>query len=255
MILLITNDDGIDAAGLAALRRAVPDGCRTVVVAPASAVSECGHRVTTKLPLKVERLGDDRFAVHGTPADCVRIGVRALLDRPPDAVLSGINAGGNLGADIYISGTVAAAREGAFLGVPSMAVSHYCRSGLPIDWEWACRQTATVIGQFLAAPSLPGEYWNVNLPHLLRSDHPEPPGIRFCSPCIRPLPVGYCQTADGHYSYCGVYSERDRIPGSDVDHCFGGNISISRLRLAHGSPTQEEASVLKLRTPDLEEFG
>ncbi|HUF61358.1 MAG TPA: 5'/3'-nucleotidase SurE [Verrucomicrobiales bacterium] len=242
MIFLITNDDGIGATGLDALCRALPGANRTVVVAPAAAVSECGHRVTTKDPLRVDRLGADRFAVHGTPADCVRIAVRALLERPPDAVLSGINEGGNLGADIYISGTVAAAREAAFLGLPSMAVSHYRKHGLSIDWEWACRQTATVIAQFLAAPPVPGEYWNVNLPHLDPSDDPEPAGIRFCPPCTRPLPVGYCQNADGHYAYSGVYSARDRIPGSDVDHCFSGHISISRLRLEHHWPTAETAS-------------
>ena len=113
MRILLTNDDGIDAPGLAALRDAAAVlGGDLVVVAPAECHSGCGHRVTTDRAIRVEELARGRFRVGGTPADCVRIAVAQLV---PDAalVLSGINAGGNLGADVHHSGTVAAAREAA----------------------------------------------------------------------------------------------------------------------------------------------
>ena len=111
---LLTNDDGIDAPGLAALERCarlIPDA-RVSVIAPVREHSMCGHRLTTHSPLRVERRGDDRWAVDGTPADCVRLALFALGIRP-DWVLSGVNAGGNLGQDIHVSGTCAAARTTA----------------------------------------------------------------------------------------------------------------------------------------------
>src|SRR5262245_36371129 len=104
MKLLLTNDDGIDAPGLGALLAAAAGVGEPVVVAPLDAHSGCSHRVTTHGPIRVERRGPGRFAVAGTPADCVRVG---LHDLAPDAgwVLAGINAGGNLGADVWHSGT------------------------------------------------------------------------------------------------------------------------------------------------------
>src|SRR4051794_10274275 len=109
MKFVLTNDDGIDAPGLAALLAATTRLAQSerVVVAPSEAQSGCSHRVTTDTPLIVESRGDGQFAVRGTPADCVRV---ALLRAAPDTewILSGVNAGGNLGADVYLSGTVAA---------------------------------------------------------------------------------------------------------------------------------------------------
>src|SRR4051794_39363931 len=107
MRLLLTNDDGIAAPGLLALESAVRHlGAEFVVVAPASVCSGCGHRVTTDGTIRVEERTPGRFAVEGTPADCVRLALHALATGV-DWVLSGINAGGNLGADVYHSGTVA----------------------------------------------------------------------------------------------------------------------------------------------------
>jgi 5'-nucleotidase len=112
-----------------------------------------------------------------------------------------------------------------------MAISHYRKRDLSFDWDWAARQTAALIEQFLSASRAPQEYWNVNLPHFHPDEAPTAAEIRFCPPCIRPLPVNFRQEKNGHYAYCGVYSERDRIPGSDVDHCFSGRISVSKLRI------------------------
>src|SRR4051794_34816796 len=111
MILMLTNDDGIEAPGLSALEAAAEGvGERRIVVAPAGPQSGCGHAVTTHRPIRVDRRGESAFAVEGTPADCVRLAIHHL-DPGVDWVLSGINSGGNLGADVYHSGTVAAVRE------------------------------------------------------------------------------------------------------------------------------------------------
>jgi len=131
VIILLCNDDGIEAEGLGALRRAAirsfpgPRFLRWLLAGPMSMV---GHRVTTHEPLAVERHGEWNWAVQGTPADCIRVALAHLLDAKPDWVLSGINHGGNLGQDIYISGTVAAAREAAYHGIPA-AFSHSSEAG------------------------------------------------------------------------------------------------------------------------------
>src|SRR5262249_57858395 len=123
MKLLLTNDDGVFAPGLEALAEAAAELGEVLVVAPASHLSGCGHRVTTHGPIRVEQVAPGRVAVDGTPGDCVRV---ALHDLMPDAdwVLSGINHGGNLGADVHHSGTVAAAREAVLHGRPAIALSH-----------------------------------------------------------------------------------------------------------------------------------
>src|SRR4051812_38417238 len=124
MKLLLTNDDGIDADGLQALCDAARPLGEPVVAAPALPQSGVSHAVTTGTAFRVEPRGPGRFAVAGTPADCVRVGLHRLA---PDAawVLSGVNHGGNLGADVYYSGTVAAVREAVLHGWPGVAFSHY----------------------------------------------------------------------------------------------------------------------------------
>src|SRR2546421_8158247 len=120
MKLLLTNDDGIDALGLAALAEVAAAHGTLTWVAPHAHLSGCGHRVTTSEPIKLMNKGVQRWAIDGTPADCVRV---ALAKLAPDVawVLSGMNHGGNLGADVYISGTVAAVREAALHGRRAIA--------------------------------------------------------------------------------------------------------------------------------------
>lgn len=247
MNILLTNDDGIDAPGIAALeaacRRALPDACRLVVVAPKDPHSGCGHRVTTDRPLVLEPVGPDRFHVDGTPADCVRLALHAIFPEgapPLDWVFSGINAGGNLGVDVHHSGTVAAAREATLHGIRSLAASHYHRREAPIDWErasrWMAEILAAVVGREGAAgeplglsqPLGGGEFWNVNFPHPL--EPVEFPAIIECEIDPSPLPIGYEQADDG-WRYRSRYHERPRLPGSDVDTCFSGRIAISRGRV------------------------
>jgi 5'-nucleotidase len=225
---LLTNDDGIDASGLAALERAIAPLGTLHVVAPAREHSMCGHRVTTREPIRVETVGERRWAVEGTPADCVRIGLHALGLRP-DWVLSGVNAGGNLGQDIVISGTVAAAREAAYHGLPALALSHYLIRDLEVDWDrvslWATELFRRCAGETLAD----GEFWNLNLPHLPPGDLPLPEVVP-CPPARSPLGVSYEASPEGH-RYTASYAGRAQDPGSDVQICFGGRVSVSRLRL------------------------
>jgi 5'-nucleotidase len=143
-------------------------------------------------------------------------------------VLSGINHGGNLGADVHHSGTVAAVREAALHGIPGIAVSQYHKRGMEIDWPRAVRWIKPIVADLLRRPHQAGAYWNINLPHL-PLEAPDP-AVVFCPLDTSPLPIRYRQE-DGLWHYCGNYHERPRQPGSDVDVCFGGAIAVSLLRL------------------------
>jgi 5'-nucleotidase len=121
--ILISNDDGVHAPGLAALESALGRVGTVFVVAPDRERSAVGHALTLHRPLSVEALGPRRFSVNGTPTDCVNLAILGLMASRPDLVVSGVNAGSNLGDDVTYSGTVSAAMEGALLGVPAMAVS------------------------------------------------------------------------------------------------------------------------------------
>ena len=226
MTLVLTNDDGIDAPGIRSLLKAV-DGKKVIVAAPKDHLSGCSHQVTTTRPIHVQRRSDNEYAIAGTPADCTRIAVTHICHNVK-YVLSGINAGGNMGADVYISGTVAAVREAAFHGISGIAISHYRKGKRNVDWYVAARWTAGVLADLLNRPPEPGTYWNVNLPHLLPGD-PDPEVV-FCQPCTQPLPVNYRIEGDNFY-YVGDYAQRDRTKGSDVDVCFSGKIAVTLLRL------------------------
>src|SRR5215813_3382691 len=121
--LLVTNDDGVHAAGLAALATALDELGDVYVMAPEREQSACGHALTLHRPLRVDQLGERRFAVNGTPSDCVNLALLGFLPERPVLIVSGINHGSNLGDDVTYSGTVSAAMEGTLLGVPSIAVS------------------------------------------------------------------------------------------------------------------------------------
>jgi len=225
MTLILTNDDGIDAPGIRSLLKAI-DG-KGIIVAPQLEWSGWGHRVTTTKPIQVQRRSDTEYVIAGTPADCTRLALSHLC---PEAswVLSGINAGGNMGVDVYISGTVAAVREAAMLGIPGIAVSHWIRRPLIVDWNVAARCTAKVLADLLTRPIEPGTFWNVNLPHL-EPGSPDPEVV-FCQPCTQPLPVNYRVEGDNYY-YVGEYGKRKRTPGTDVDVCFSGCIAVTQLRV------------------------
>ena len=226
MTLILTNDDGIDAPGIEALVQAVL-GHDIIIAAPSDHQSGCGHQVTTTRPITLYRLSEHEYAIGGTPADCTRIALTHICPKPK-FVLSGINAGGNLGVDAYISGTIAAVREAAMHGIPGIAISQYRKGKLDFDWKMATELTKQVLADLLNRPLEPETFWNVNLPYLLPTE-PEPE-IIFCQPCTKPLPVDYRIEGDQFY-YVGNYSQRSRTDGSDVDVCFSGNIAVTQLKL------------------------
>jgi 5'-nucleotidase len=222
--LLLTNDDGIDAAGLVALRAAAAAIGMPLIVAPERCHSGGGHQVTTHEPIRVSRYSKDSFVTDGTPADCVRVALNRLASAT-DWVLAGINHGGNLGADLYMSGTAAAVREGVLHGKPGVAVSHYHRKGVdPLDWERAARWLTPILGDLINRSWQPGTFWNVNLPHLAAGS--ADPEIIVCPIDPSPLPVSY-QSQGQLLKYNGNYHERPRQLGTDVDVCFSGRISVS----------------------------
>jgi len=226
--LLLTNDDGIDAPGLLALHAAAQAFGEPVIVAPAGPQSGASHAVTWEAAVRLEQRAADRFAVFGTPADCSRLG---LLRIAPDAkwVLSGINNGGNLGADIHYSGTVAAVREAVLHGWPGIAFSHYVREGADLDWPRATRWITPILADLLMRPVEPGLFYNVNLPHLA-ADAADP-DVVFCPLDPHPLPLSYRHEEGDRHFYDGIYHSRARTAGADVDVCFGGRIAITTIRL------------------------
>lgn len=237
MHFLLTNDDGIEAPGLASLAAAIRQipGTTLTVVAPDREYSQCGHRVTTHEPLLVQRREEGVFAVAGTPADCVRVALFGL-GLKPDYVVSGVNAGGNMGQDVVISGTVAGAREAAYHGIPAVALSHYLVRGLALDWERTSRWAAEVLQDLIRENHEDGTYWNVNFPHLPPGGAPLPDRrrTRLSRP---PLPVVYEPLQPGpsewQLKYTGRYADRPAPEGSDVSVCFGGLVSMTRLSLHH----------------------
>ena len=228
MKFLLTNDDGIDAPGLEALARAARQLGDAVTVAPAGPQSGVSHAVTWRQGVRIEPRGEHRFAIHGTPADCTRLGLLHLI---PNAewILSGINHGSNLGADMHYSGTVAAVREAVLHGWPGIAVSHFRKGGTEFDWTRAAKWLLPILADLIARPVEPGLFYNVNLPHLTSAD-PDPE-IVWCPLDPNPLPLNYTHEEGTGLYFAGDYTSRDRTPGADVDVCFGGRIAVTSVRL------------------------
>jgi 5'-nucleotidase len=229
MTFLITNDDGIDAPGIRTLHKALSQltSDRSVIVAPKRHQTGCSHHINIRTTIPVEWRSDDEVSVDSTPADCVRLGVNYLYD-DIHFVVSGINAGCNMGTDIYPSGTIAAAREATIRQTPAIALSHFQRTGWDLDWERAMPWAVKVLDKLFAQPTEPGMFWSVNFPHLAPED-PEPE-IVFCSRCTRPLLTEFVEQ-DGGYLYVGDDINRKGDPGTDVDVCLSGNIAIVQCRL------------------------
>ncbi|MFQ6607292.1 MAG: 5'/3'-nucleotidase SurE [Fidelibacterota bacterium] len=171
-LILVTNDDGISSEGIAALREAVSDLGQVVVVAPETEKSAVGHAITISDPIRIRELpeedGINGFAIGGTPADCVKLAVRALLLRKPDLILSGINHGANVGMSILYSGTVSAATEGVILGVPSIAIS--LDSWISHEFEYAGEIAEQFARMVLKNGLPPGVALNINVPALSESE-------------------------------------------------------------------------------------
>lgn len=229
MQYLLTNDDGMDAPGLAALEQAlylaVGESTSKMTVAPHEGYSGCGHLVNYREPLRVQKLTERRYRLFGAPADCTRIGL-CNLATDTEWVLAGINQGANLGVDIWMSGTVSAVREAGWLGVPGIAISQYFKADVPINWKESATAAARVLKLLLSRPE-GRSFWNVNLPAV------EVPAaeleIKYTFVEPEHMIVRYDEQPDGSYRFTGDYRNRPRTPGSDVDVCFGGAISITEI--------------------------
>lgn len=164
-LILITNDDGHEAPGIAALEKILDPLGRVVMVAPDREQSGAGHALTLDSPLRVRNLGPDRYAVNGTPTDCIHLGVDSLTDGViPDLVVSGINRGLNIGDDVTYSGTVAGALEGTLLHIPALAVSSGRFEDQKIDYNQAGGFIRELCSRVLKRGLPDGVFLNVNIP-------------------------------------------------------------------------------------------
>lgn len=240
MHFLITNDDGYDAPGLAALHRALSALGRVTVAAPAVCHSSRGHAVDTKSDIRIERkvhpdMG--RIAVvHASPADCVRVGLSHLIDEPVDAVVAGLNPGANLGVDLFYSGTAAAAREASIMGLPAFALSRYVNADCPIDWPVLSRCAERVMRTLLVDQFRlpPGVFWNVNFPACPGDSYPD--AISFVPHSTLGHEILYeTLSRDGETEvvrYSGSYQRRQRSPTCDVGRLFASHLTATPVGLA-----------------------
>lgn len=163
--VLLTNDDGVHAPGLQALRNIAATLAREVwVVAPEHDQSGTSHAISLHAPLRVRQQGPRCYAITGTPGDCVVLGARHLMAEPPDLVLAGVNRGANLGIETVFSGTVGAAMTGLLLGLRAMALSQAYTDGHPVRWETAATHAPGVIRRLLAVPWAGQSCLNLNFP-------------------------------------------------------------------------------------------
>lgn len=164
MKILVSNDDGYLATGIVVLTKALAQIADVVVVAPDRNRSAASNSLTLELPLRVSEFGENRYKVDGTPSDCVHLALTGFLDYEPDLVVSGINHGANLGDDVIYSGTVAAAMEGRFLGLPTIAVSLVGRNLQ--HFETAAQVVCELVQKIEGAPLASDIVLNLNVPDI-----------------------------------------------------------------------------------------
>jgi 5'-nucleotidase len=224
-VLLVTNDDGVHASGLAALARALDELGDVYVLAPEREQSACGHSLTLHRPLRVERLGERRFSVNGTPSDCVNLGVLGFLPERPALVVAGINHGSNLGDDVTYSGTVSAAMEGTLLGVSSIAVS--LANGGDLDGAAAIARLLAMRALVTGLP--PKTLLNVNVPAGV------PRGIRLTRLGHRVYSGKIVEQTDprgrAHYWIGAGEPEWGELAGTDMGAIHESDVSITPLHL------------------------
>lgn len=169
MRILLTNDDGVNARGLVSLEKIAREFTDDVwIVAPETDQSGVAHSLTLSHPMRVRKIADKHFAVNGTPTDCVIMGVRELMDTPPDLILSGVNSGQNIADDVTYSGTVAGAIEGTALGIKSIALSQaydFAEGVRHVKWENVEAHGASVISKVMDETFPPKTLININFPN------------------------------------------------------------------------------------------
>ena len=230
MKILVSNDDGYLAAGINALADALSDIAEVTVVAPDRNQSGASNSLTLHTPLRVHEAGDRRYFVNGTPSDCVHLALSGFLEEDPDIVVSGINHGANLGDDVIYSGTVAAAMEGRFLGLPAIAVSLAGRS--PGHFDAAARVAADLVRRLQRNPLPRDIMLNVNVP-----DRPydELAGIESTRLGFRHRSEPLVPTHDPHgrrIYWIGPAGEgQDAGPGTDFEAVERGAVAVTPLKI------------------------
>lgn len=229
--LLISNDDGISAEGIQVLSRAMRAVGEVTIVAPDQNRSGASNSLTLEFPIRIKELEQGVFRVSGTPTDCVHIALTGLLENDPDMVISGINHGANLGDDVIYSGTVAAAMEGRFLGLPAIAVSLVCEDG-EANFATAGEAVVRLVRLLLEDPLPADTILNVNVPNRAWEDirgfevtrlghrHRAEPTVKSHDP--RGQPVYWIGPAG---------AEHDAGPGTDFDAVRRGYISVTPIHV------------------------
>lgn len=230
MKILVSNDDGYQSPGLAALATELAKIGEVVVVAPERDRSGASHSLTLDVPLRAVRAANGYFRVDGTPTDCVHLAITGLLDDEPDLVVAGINHGPNLGDDVIYSGTVAAATEGRFLGLPAMAISMDAFE--PRHLSTGARIAADLVGRLRDSTLEPDIILNVNVPDLpfeeiagveatrLGHRHRAEPVTQAYDPRGRPI-----------YWVGPAGPEQDAGPGTDFYAVRHGRVSVTPLQV------------------------
>jgi 5'-nucleotidase len=246
MLILLTNDDGIMAPGIVAMYRELVKLGDVHVVAPETVQSATGHGITLTTPLLTSKVTIENaftgVAVDGRPADCVKLAVAQLLPRQPDLVVSGMNAGANVGINVIYSGTVAAAVEAAFLGLPAIAISLHLRPDVPTDYRRAAQLGLPAIQAVLDAGLKGGEVININVPAIAVNEAPA--GIKLVRQCTRPFIDTYERRADPrgreYFWNSSVFSLGQTEDDTDVAAIRDKYISITPLHfdLTHHEMTK-----------------
>ena len=248
-LILLTNDDGVNALGLEMARRALEDLGRVVVVAPVEERSGASHSLSLTQPVRIEHLESDRYATTGTPVDCVILGFRKILERFPDLVVSGINHGANLGEDVFYSGTVAAAREAALHEIPSFAVSTLGKQ--KSDFEHAGGVLGRLV-ESLWSRVEEGTFLNINIPE------GRPDEYRFTRQGSRRVTSGIAEKTDLRgrtYYWIGPDQSQWMItPDSDYEAILGGRVSITPMQLMQ-TDYQRLAELQQLKLDVLDPLG
>ncbi|HEX8323922.1 MAG TPA: 5'/3'-nucleotidase SurE [Tepidisphaeraceae bacterium] len=236
MLILLTNDDGISAPGILAMYHALTELGEVHVVAPETVQSATGHGITLSTPLLTSRVtmaeGVVGTAVDGRPADCVKLAVSQLLPRRPDLVVSGINSGANVGINVVYSGTVAAAIEAAFLGLPAVATSLLLKRDVVADYAAAARGTLHAIRDLLDRGLPAGAVASINLPALKPDERSR--GLKYCRQCTRPWADTYEKRLDPrgrpYFWNSSVFSLGTTDSDTDVAYLRDGWTTVTPLQ-------------------------
>ncbi len=228
MLILLSNDDGINSKGLTALEHSLKNLGDVWTVAPEHSQSAMGRALTLKRPLKVSQLTARRFMIDGTPSDCVNIALNGLLPEKPAVVVSGINKGPNMGDDISYSGTVAAAFEAAIRGIPAVAVSLACRDNF--HFTPGADFTARVVEKIVQSSLSTDTFLNINIPDTAGKPVSEY-RITFQGKCIYDSTITEFIDPRGE-KFCSIGGTDvgfKSIPGSDADAIAENVVSITPL--------------------------